>query len=134
MPQRKTTPAAIATQFRRALKDGGSAEHAAGVQWFFKEEIKSYGWYTADLRRAAVRFRREVRKEHGLDFLVEVADHLFYGSVLEEKVAAVFVLEKLDGEFGDAEFNRFETWLDRISSWSDHDALVHDLICSDDRL
>jgi 3-methyladenine DNA glycosylase AlkD len=128
MPQRKTTPAAIATQFRRTLKDGGSAEHAAGVQWFFKEEIKSYGWYTADLRRAAVRFRREVRKEHGLDFLVEVADHLFYGSVLEEKVAAVFVLEKLDGEFGDAEFNRFETWLDRISSWSDHDALVHDLI------
>ncbi len=106
MPQRKTTPAAIATQFRRALKDGGSAEHAAGVQWFFKEEIKSYGWYTADLRRAAVRFRREVRKEHGLDFLVEVADHLFYGSVLEEKIAAVFLLEKLDHEFGEREFNR----------------------------
>ncbi|MGA8214692.1 MAG: DNA alkylation repair protein [Candidatus Sulfotelmatobacter sp.] len=128
MPQRKTTPAAIATQFRRALKDGGSAEHAAGVQWFFKEEIKSYGWYTADLRRAAVRFRREVRKEHGLNFLVEVADHLFYGSVLEEKVAAVFLLEKLDGEFGDSEFTLFESWLDRVSSWADHDALVYGLI------
>jgi hypothetical protein len=32
MPFRKTRPAEIAAQIRRALKDGGSAEHAAGVQ------------------------------------------------------------------------------------------------------
>jgi 3-methyladenine DNA glycosylase AlkD len=127
MPQ-LNTPAAVAAQIRRALRNGGSAEHAAGVQWFFKDEIKSHGWYTADLRRASVRFRREVRKEHGLDFLVEIADHLFAGSVLEEKVAAVFLLEKLDAEFSDSEFKLFESWLDRISSWADHDALVHDLI------
>jgi 3-methyladenine DNA glycosylase AlkD len=128
MPQLKTTPAFVAAQIRRVLKDGGSAKHAAGVQWFFKDEIKSHGWYTADLRRAAIRFRREVRKEHGLDFLVEVADHLFPGSVLEGKVAAVFLLEKLDAEFGDREFKLFESWLDRIGSWADHDGLVHSLI------
>ena len=127
-PKALGTPAEIAAQIRRALKDGGSAEHAAGVQWFFKDEIKSHGWYTAELRRAAVRFRREVRKLHGLDFLVEVADHLFAGPVLEEKVAAVFLLEKLDAEFGDREFKLFEFWLGRIGSWADHDALVHSLI------
>jgi 3-methyladenine DNA glycosylase AlkD len=128
MPHLKLTPDVVATQIRRALKDGGSAEHASGVQWFFKDEIKSHGWYTADLRRAAIRFRREVRKEHGLDFLVALADQLFSGSVLEEKIAAVFLLEKLDADFGDREFKLFESWLDRISSWADHDALVHDLI------
>src|SRR5580704_3546454 len=128
MSQTKTTPAAVAAQIRRALKDGGSTEHAAGVQWFFKDEIKSRGWYTAELRRAAVRFRRELRKEHGLDFLIEVADHLFTGSVLEEKVAAVFLLEKLDAEFGESHFKLFECWLGRISSWADHDGLVHCLI------
>ncbi len=128
MRQLKITPAIVAAQLRRALKNGGSAEHAAGVQWFFKHEIKSHGWYTADLRRAAVGLRREVRQEQGLEFLVEVADHLFSGSVLEEKAAAVFLLEKLDAEFGDHEFKLFESWLDRISSWADHDALVHDLI------
>ena len=128
MPRLKTTPTAVATQIRNALKNGGSPEHAAGVQWFFKDEIKSHGWYTADLRRAAVRSRREVRKEHGLDFLIKIADRLFSGSVLEEKIAAVFLLEKLDSDFGDAEFKMFETWLGRISSWADHDALVHDLI------
>jgi 3-methyladenine DNA glycosylase AlkD len=124
----KITAAAVAAGIRRALSNGGSAEHAAGVQWFFKDEIRSHGWYTADLRHAAVRFRRELRKEHGLDFLIAVADQLFSGPVLEEKVAAVFLLEKLDGEFGDREFKLFESWLDRISSWADHDALVHDLI------
>jgi 3-methyladenine DNA glycosylase AlkD len=138
MPKRSTvqspatrfgrTPAAIAAQIRRALKDGGSADHATGVQWFFKDAIKSRGWYTADLRRAAVRFRRELRKERGLDFLIQVADHLFSGPVLEEKIAAVFLLEKLDAEFGDREFQLFESWLDRINSWADHDALVHSLI------
>jgi 3-methyladenine DNA glycosylase AlkD len=121
-------PATVAAHIRRALKDGGSSEHAVGVQWFFKNKIKSHGWYTADLRRAAVRSRREIRKEHALDFLTEVADKLFAGSVLEEKVAAVFLLEKLDREFGDDEFKLFESWLDRISSWADHDALVHSLI------
>ena len=59
---------------------------------------------------------------------MRVADQLFSGSDLEEKVAAVFLLEKLDAQFGDREFKLFEAWLDRISSWADHDGLVHSLI------
>src|SRR5271155_3956629 len=124
----KRGSAHIAVQIRRKLRDGGSAEHAQGVQCFFKDKTKSHGWYTADLRRAAVRLRRELKKERGLDFLVEVADHLFSGAVPDEKVAAVFLLEKLDSEFGDREFKLFESWIDRISSWADHDGLVHYLI------
>jgi 3-methyladenine DNA glycosylase AlkD len=122
------TPAQAAAHIRRILKDGGSAEHAAGVQWFFKDEIKSHGWYTADLRRASRQFRREIRNQHELDFLIRVADQLFSGSVLEEKITAVFLLENLHSEFDDSEFKLFESWLDRISSWADHDALLHDLI------
>lgn len=121
-------PAEIAAQIRRALKNGGSAEHAKGVQWFFKDVIQSHGWYTADLRRAARNFRRELKKERGLNFLIEVADQLFSGSVLEEKILAVFLLENLEAEFGEREFKLFASWLDRISSWADHDGLVHYLI------
>lgn len=118
----------VAAQIRAALKNGGSTEHAARVQWFFKDEIKSHGWYTADLRRAMRRTRREILCEHDFDFLVRVANQLFTGSVLEEKIAGVFLLEQLDGQCGDREFQLFESWLDRISSWADHDALAHDLI------
>jgi 3-methyladenine DNA glycosylase AlkD len=128
MPQNFASTKAIAVQIRKALKAGGKSDHANGVQWFFKDEIKSHGWYTADLRRAARRFRRDARKDRDLDFLIAVADELFSGSVLEEKIFAIFLLEKLDGEFNDKHFKRFESWLDRITSWADHDALVHDLI------
>jgi len=128
MATRKPSAAGIAAEIRRLLRDGGSAEHAEGVQWFFKEEIKSHGWYTAKLRSVAVRFRRRIRQELGLAFLLQVADKLFAGLILEEKIFAVFQLEKLTEEFGDAEFRLFESWLPRISSWADHDALVHYLI------
>jgi 3-methyladenine DNA glycosylase AlkD len=119
---------AVATQIRNALKAGGSTEHSAGVQWFFKDEIKSHGWYTAELRRAVRRCRREILRKHDFDLLVKVADKLFSGNVLEEKIAAVFLLEKMDAQFGDREFRTFESWLDRVSSWADHDGLVHCLI------
>lgn len=128
MPRQNTTPAEVAAQIRHMLKNGGSAEHAAGVQWFFKEEIKSHGWRTADLRRAVRRCRRDILREHGFDFLVDVADQSFSSDVLDEKTAAIFLLENLNAQCGDHEFRRFESWLDRIRSWADHDGLVHYLI------
>jgi 3-methyladenine DNA glycosylase AlkD len=124
----KITPESVAAEIRRTLKSGGSATHAKGVQWFFKEEIKSHGWRTADLRKAAIRFRRTIVKERGLDFLLKVTDRLFRGRNLEEKVFALLMLEKIVGQFGDNEFRLFEAWLARISTWADHDGLVHYLL------
>ena len=72
--------------------------------------------------------RNDISQEHGISFLVLVADQLFSGLVVEEKIAAVFLLGNKHEQFGDTEFRMFEAWLDRISNWSDHDALVHDLI------
>jgi 3-methyladenine DNA glycosylase AlkD len=128
MAEDRATPTKVAAQIRQALRNSGSTEHASGVQRFFKEEIKSHGWYTADLRRAVRRCRKEILRDHDLKFLVDVADRLFSGSVLEEKVAGIFLLENLEAQFGDREFQLFETWISRISSWADHDGLVHYLI------
>jgi 3-methyladenine DNA glycosylase AlkD len=128
MPAPKLTPSQVVTDIRRILQNGGTTEHAKGVQWFFKDEIQSHGWYTAALRKAAVQTRRNLVCEYGMGFVIQVADKLFTGCVLEEKIFAVFLLEKQIEKFGDAEFRLFDSWLDRISSWADHDALVHDLI------
>jgi 3-methyladenine DNA glycosylase AlkD len=128
MPKRRITPNYIADHIRGLLRDGGSAPHSKEVQWFFKEEIKSRGWYTAELRKVAVRLRRTIVREQGIGFLVRVADRLFSGRVLEEKVFAVFLLERHTDLLGDKEFELFASWLDRISSWADHDALAHDLL------
>lgn len=104
------------------LRAHGSAEHAAGVQWFFKEEIQSHGWYTGDLRRYA----RDVHKGLADDtaHLLDVAEALFDGRVLEEKVLAVLLAQRSMPQFGLSEFARFEGWLDQVSSWADHDALA----------
>jgi len=128
MPKHKIKPKYIADHIRRVLKDGGSAPHAEGVQRFFKEEIQSRGWHADEMRKVATRFRRAIVKELGWPFLVQVADNLFRGRVLEEKVFAVLLLEKLTEKFGDAEFRLFESWLERISSWADHDGLVYYLV------
>lgn len=128
MSARTITPRYIADHIRRVLKDGGSAPHAEGVQYFFKEEIQSRGWYTAELRRVAVRLRRTILNERGIEVLIKVADDLFQGTVLEEKVFAVFLLQTLTAQLGDVEFKLMESWLGRVSSWADHDALVHYLI------
>ena len=46
---REIAPDYIADHIRRVLKDGGSAPHSEEVQHFFKEEIQSRGWYTAEM-------------------------------------------------------------------------------------
>lgn len=91
-----------------AIRQGGSAEHAQGEQWFFKEEIQSRGWYTADLRRFVRAQGLEIARAGGLALLLDVADELFSGEVLEEKNVAVFLLEKPVTQFGENEFRRFE--------------------------
>jgi 3-methyladenine DNA glycosylase AlkD len=128
MPNPNATPRYIADHIRRVLKDGGSAPHSEEVQRFFKEVVKSRGWYTDELRKFAVCFKRSIARERGTDFLVQVADELFSGQILEEKVMAVFLLEKQTDSFGDREFELFDSWIDRISSWADHDALAHYLL------
>lgn len=124
----KLTPSYIADHIRRVLKDGGSAPHSEEVQWFFKEEVKSRGWYTAELRKVAVRFRRTILREQGMPFLIAVADKLFAGRVLEEKTFAIFLLESQTQLLGNREFRLFTSWLDRVSSWADHDGLAHYLL------
>lgn len=118
----------IADHLRRVLVNGGSAPHSEGVQKFFKEEIQSRGWYTRELRALAKRFAKVIRGEEGLDYLVAVADNLFHGGVLEEKVLAVLLLQPSVKDCTAEHFKLFESWLERVSTWADHDALVQYLV------
>jgi 3-methyladenine DNA glycosylase AlkD len=128
MAKKRTTSASIANEICRALEARGSFQRASITQRFFKENVHSHGWRTADLRRVALRWKREILVEADVQFLLQVADHLFTGDINEEKNIAVFLLENITDKLGDAEFRLFESWLPRISNWSDHDGLVHYLI------
>ena len=125
MPTPRSTDAVV-RDICRHLKDHGSAEHAAGVQWFFKEQVRSHGWYTADLRRYARALHRELGGDQAR--LLDAAESLFARPVLEEKATAVCMVQPSLRHFGSPEFRRFERWLDAVASWADHDALVMFLI------
>jgi 3-methyladenine DNA glycosylase AlkD len=124
----KKSPAYIAAHIRRVLLDGGSAPHSIEVQWFFKEEVQSRGWYTDELRKVAARFRKAILNDCGQDFLLAVADKLFRGRILEEKAFAVILLQGQTKNFGTKEFALFESWLPRVTNWADHDALASYLL------
>jgi len=96
-----------------------------------------------ELRQLARRFSRVIRAQEGLDYLVAVADDLFRGDVhpskpatgspgtpvvLEEKLLAVLLLAPCVAQCTAKHFTLFEKWLDRVSTWADHDALVQYLI------
>jgi 3-methyladenine DNA glycosylase AlkD len=128
MAMHKSTPDSVARTIRGELKAGADLERSKSVQRFFKEEVRSYGWRTGDVRRATVQWRREILKQFNLEFLVQVADKLFMGEINEEKHAAVFLLQNITAKLGDDKFVLLESWLARVSTWADHDALVHYLI------
>jgi 3-methyladenine DNA glycosylase AlkD len=123
-----SSPKKVAARIRAELNGSGSPEHARGGRRFFKEDIQSHGWSTNDLRTFARETRREILNQHGLEFLVQVADQLFTGRVLKEKIFGVLLLENLPRQLHTAHFDLLESWIARISSWGDHDALVHCLI------
>jgi len=124
----KKTPAYIAAHIRRVLLNGASAPHSEEVQRFFKEEVQSRGWRAPELRKLAVRFRRSILNDLDQEFLIAVCDKLFRGQVLEEKAFGVLMLEGHTDQLGEAEFRLFGSWLDRVSTWADHDAVVSYLI------
>lgn len=118
----------IANHLRTVLKNGASAPHTAEVEHFFKNEIQSRGWYTDELRKLARRFSRTIANDAGIDYLFDVCDELFRGKVLEEKVLAVLMLEDKVSQLEEAHFKRLMGWLNRVSTWADHDALASYLL------
>jgi 3-methyladenine DNA glycosylase AlkD len=118
----------IADHLRHVLINGASAPHTAEVERFFKEEIQSRGWYTGEIRKLARRFTKVIKGDAGVPYLVEIADNLFRGRVLEEKILAVQLLETSTKELTRADFDLFERWLKRVSTWADHDALASYLL------
>lgn len=126
--EKPASPTQIARHIRHVIDRGGSAPFAASAQRFFKETIQARGWRTAELRHVAGRIRRVLRREMGEDFVLEVADRLFRGRIHENKHMAVMLLEKDAAGMDDKAFRLFESWLDRVRHWDEHDALAHNLL------
>ncbi len=108
---------------------------ARGAKRFFKEPIKCYGVNAPTAKEIARQHRRELRsrlrartsegggKPHELPVLLEAAEKLFCSRVLEEGAAALELIRPYDRYFSEAEFRRFDRWVDSLSNWAHTDGL-----------
>jgi len=67
-----------------------------------KKKIKSHGWYYADLVALRLASAGKVRKEHGLDCMIEVAAINFSRRCWKKSPAGSCWPKKLDAEFDSA--------------------------------
>src|SRR2546428_9911434 len=59
-----------------------------------KKKSKSHGWYTADLRKLAVSYRRGTLSPHGDAFFPSLSAKDFFPVVFEEEELTVVLLER----------------------------------------
>ncbi len=132
---REITPVYIADHIRRVLKDGGSAPHSDEVQAFFQRRDAIAGL----VYRRTKKICNSIPAQHlpanaAWISWCKLPTSSFPGQVLEEKVMAVFLLEKQTVNIlAGTNFELFASWIDRVSSWADHDALVALFACADGR-
>jgi 3-methyladenine DNA glycosylase AlkD len=126
--KKPASPGQIARHIRHVIDRGGSAPYAASAQRFFKETIQARGWRTTELRQVAGRIRRVLQREMGQEFIIAVADRLFRDRLHENKHMAVMLLEKDAARLDEKAFRLFDSWLDRVRHWDEHDALAHNLL------
>lgn len=126
--KKPASPAQIARHLHHVIDRGGAAPYSEDVQRFFREKVQARGWRTHELRHVARRLRRVLRHEMGEDFVLAVADRLFRGRVIDNKSVAVMLLEPHAARLDEKAFRRFDSWLDRVTNWAEHDALAHNLL------
>jgi len=125
MPDAQVTPEGMARQAVGRLKALGDPVRAAGVQWYFKETVKSFGVRTPDIRRLAAELYRTVKDTWCVADAVALCDLLYPERELETKGLATLILVRFKKEFSKAMLDRIKGWLagNYLDSWAAVDGL-----------
>ena len=111
----KEPAAYIAARIRTVLKNGGSAPHSEDISASSSTKFSRAGGTPPRVRKW-----RRLRHRHRA-WLPHISCSA--GEVLEEKVGVLLESRRRTGCSGS-----LFSWIGRITSWADHDALVHYLI------
>jgi 3-methyladenine DNA glycosylase AlkD len=115
----------ILSAVRRELNAAADPETLASFQRFFKEGVTAYGLKTADMRRVAARFWKDV-KDFPKPDLYRLCDELFASGYYEEGVVAILWAERLAPRYDEGDFRVFERWLNvYVHNWAHCDTLCN---------
>jgi 3-methyladenine DNA glycosylase AlkD len=111
-------PSELAAAIKREFEAAADPKYRESIKRFFKEEIDVYGVRTADARRIANEYFKQV-KHLPKDEVFEICESLHQGTKYEEHGVAFSWAGKLSRKFEPTDFSILEGWLKKyVSNWA----------------
>ena len=115
----------IIQDIRTILQERGDPELAESGKRFFKEEVTSYGFRTAEVTRIAKEFWKKIA-EREKEEIFHLSEELFRSGYLEEAFIVCTWLPMLKDRFEPADMKIFEAWIGRyITNWATCDTFCN---------
>jgi hypothetical protein len=106
-----------APQLKRRLRQLGDPGHKKGQQNFFKEPVKFLGVNAPKVRALASEAVKEYRRAKlSFDEILAIADRLWAGAFVEERILGVVILSKFQRHFERRHWKHFDGWIDSLSN------------------
>jgi 3-methyladenine DNA glycosylase AlkD len=118
-----------ASHLKRRLKELASPERRRSTERFFKEPVRCLGVSTPDVRRLSGEAAKEYRGAK-LEFqaILNFADRLWRGGILEERVLAVVLLARFKHSFTRDHWDHLDSWVDGLTNWGETDGLCCEVL------
>ena len=96
---------------------------------FFREPVRGLGVRVPDIRRLAGEAAKDYRGAR-LQFgeILEIADRLWAGGIIDERVLAVVLLAKFRRQLERAHWKHLDGWVDTLSNWAETDGLCCEIL------
>jgi 3-methyladenine DNA glycosylase AlkD len=115
----------IIDDIRRELKAAADPATLASFQRFFKEGVTAYGLKTAEMRRVATLFWKQV-KDRPKEELYRLCEELFASGYYEDGAIAIGWAERLEPRYEASDFRVYERWLATcVHNWAHCDTLCN---------
>ncbi len=112
------------TRLKRDLRRLADPAVRDSQQRFSREPVRSIGVLTPDVRRLATSAAHEYRQARlTFDEILEIADALWRGGILEERSLAILLLAKFERHLERRHWRHFDTYVDSLSNWGETDGL-----------
>lgn len=109
---------------KRRLRAIADPRFKESQQRFFTEPVRGLGVRTPDARKLAGQAAREYRSLRlPLEEILDIADKLWAGGVLDERTLALEIVGRFKRRLGRRHWKRFGGWIDALSNWAETDGL-----------
>ena len=114
---------------KRCLRGLADPERRLSTQRFFKEPVRCIGVAVPDIRRLAGEAAKEYRRAKlEFDAILQIADRLWRGSILEERILAVVIVSKFKRRLDSGHWDHFDGWVEGLTNWGETDGLCSEVL------